>query len=97
MNDEELDRQLDRLSQTRKPAPDYLAPRILANVPAREPIEVIFGWFSAALWRPVAAAMLPLLLGFIAGTGNVEDTDTWYEAEALVFVDVLEEYDYDEI
>ena len=100
MNDKDFARHLDRLSQIKQAAPDYLALRILANLPSREPLESVFAWLQNSLWRGAVTALIPLLIGFGLGSGvniNSETQDTWYEAEALVYGEILEEYDYDEI
>ena len=100
MNDDDFARHLDRLSQTKQIAPDYLAPRILANLPSREPLEAVIAWLRSSVWRGVVTALIPLALGFGLGSGvNIsgDSQDTWYETEALVYGEILEEYDYDEI
>lgn len=100
MNDADFARHLDRLRETRQSAPDHLATRILANLPSREPLEELFAWFSRSLLRGAVTALIPLLVGFGLGSSlnmDAESPDTWYEAESLVYGEILEEYDYDEI
>ncbi len=98
MNDDDLDQAFDRLRQQPSKAPPYLAQRVLANLPEREPLDRLWQWFSASLWRVAAGTALPLLLGFAVGISNaVQSEDSWAEAEALVFADGLVEYEYDEI
>lgn len=97
MNDEDFIHELDQLRDLRQTAPAHLAPRILANVSPREPLDRIFAWFGESLWRVAATALLPLAIGFGVGMGNIDERETWSEAETLVFIDTLEEYGYDEI
>jgi hypothetical protein len=95
--EQEFDRQLKQLKQHRQPAPEYLASRILANLPERGPAEMIFSWFGASAWRGATAAMLPLILGMAFGIISTAEQEPWYESQTLVFADTIEEYDYDEI
>ena len=62
-------------------APPHLAARIGAL--ARDPWQRLTDWFGAALWRPVAAACLPLSLGFVIGlTMNpISEADAYLAAE----------------
>ena len=98
MKDEEFLQQLDGLAQTRQPAPAHLGPRIVANLPPRDPIESLLDWLGAGLWRGAMAAILPLAVGFALGVSQVEESrDPWFESQTLLFADTLEEYDLDEI
>ena len=98
MNDNDLDQAFDQLQQQSTKAPPYLAQRVLANLPEREPLDRLWQWFSVSLWRVAAGTALPLLLGVAVGMSSAGQTeDSWAEAEALVFADALAEYEYDEI
>ena len=95
--DEQLDAALAQLAEQPAVAPSYLASRIVANLPDQEPLDRVLDWLSSALWRGAAVAAVPLLLGFALGSANMAETETWEEAEALVYVDTITEYDNDEI
>lgn len=98
MNDNDLDQAFERLRQQPSAAPPYLAQRVLANLPDNEPLDRLWRWFSASLWRIAAGAALPLLVGIAVGMSNARVTENnWVEAEVLVFADALAEYEYDEI
>lgn len=97
MNEQEFEQLLERVQHTSHQAPDYLAAKIQANLPTRAPFDRVFSWFGVSLWRGVLTALLPLAIGFSFGLGEVQDLEPWIEAEALMYADTLEEYDYDEI
>jgi len=101
MNDQEFEQLLERAQQPKHQAPDYLATKILANLPTQEPFEQLFSWFGASIWRGALTALLPLALGFSLGVGigsnDAQEQDPWLDTESLMFADVLEEYDFDEI
>ena len=98
MNDEDLEQAFEQIKQQSVTAPPHLAQRILANLPERDPLERLWQWFSASLWRAAATAALPLLVGFALGACDIMQTgESWEEAEVLVFADALVEYEYDEI
>ena len=100
MNDEELTEHLNALSHNPPGAPAYLTTRILAQLPDHAPLDRVFQWLTAALWRSVAAAAVPIMVGFVLGTTGIDmqsDDDLWYHTQSLVYADSLEEYDYDEI
>ena len=101
MDDQELNQHLQALARRQARAPDYLAGRILAQVPERNALDRLTQWFGAAPWRGAMAAALPLLAGFVLGTvvnnAAVDDASAWYAAEELVYGRSYEEYEYDEI
>jgi hypothetical protein len=101
MNDEQLNHHLDELRRNEPQAPPHLVTRILANTPEATAAERLTAWLTAGIWRGAAAAVLPLLVGFVLGvTGSstaADDLSTWYAAEDLVYAGTIEEYDYDEI
>jgi hypothetical protein len=59
-----------------------VAERNAARVPA-DPIERIIAWVREQLWRPLALAALPLLLGLVAGWVIPENDDTATFAQTL--------------
>jgi hypothetical protein len=98
MNDTELDTALADLAARRPAAPDYLAARIVANLPEPTALEFIRTWLLQSVWRGATALVLPLALGFVLGSGiPMEQEVSWAESESLVFADTLEEYDSSEI
>lgn len=98
MNDSELDTALADLAARRPEAPDYLAARIVANLPEPSAFQFIRSWLLQSVWRGATALILPLALGFVLGLGNpVEQEMSWVESESLLFADTLEEYDSSEI
>lgn len=78
--------------------PAGLGSRILARAAQPDVWERMTDWFRAALWRPVAAATLPLLMGFLVGVQNPTTTDTALlsELSALPLSPTLEDIGYDE-
>lgn len=63
-----------------------------------DPIERIIVWVQEQVWRPVALAALPLLLGVVAGWVIPQDDDTAMFAQALdqwSFADASGEQDHD--
>ena len=99
MNDQQLDKHLEQLKQNQVEAPAFLAPRIVANLDDSSPVDQLVARLINPLWRPVALAAFPLLIGFTLGVTGVPSSsgaDIWYEADALVFADEVEAYDYDE-
>jgi hypothetical protein len=101
MNEQEFEQLLEHTNQPNSQAPEYLASRILASLPTREPIDQVFFWLGASLWRGALTALLPLAIGFGLSFGfdlkAVQEQDPWFETEALMYADALEEYDLDEI
>jgi hypothetical protein len=86
-------------------APPELAATIRRRVAAREsvhlppePLERIFGWIRAQVWRPVAIAALPLLIGLVVGWFIPQDDGTAALAQTLdqwSFADAAGEQDDD--
>ena len=98
MNDNELNSALGELAARRTPAPEYLAARIVANLPEPSAFEFIRTWLLHSVWRGATALILPLALGFVLGLNNsVSHNDNWAESESLVFADTLLEYDGSDI
>jgi hypothetical protein len=81
------------------PAPDtrVLRNRILAALPNRDGFARFFDWLRRGplLWRPVAVALVPLVLGFLVGIGAPDllgdDNDIATELSLFAFV-ATEEY-----
>ncbi len=92
-----LERDLERLRASRPAAPAYLQERIMANLPERDPWQDLLDWLRASTWRPVAAAALPLLLGFTVGLTAGDDLELEPTTESLIFAEVWEAYETDEI
>ena len=71
-------------------APPALAKRILDDLPAQSRWQRFFDWLTPVdrdgwLWRPAAAALLPLLFGFALGLGVGEQgEDTLYDDVLLL-------------
>ncbi|XOV84112.1 MAG: hypothetical protein ACFHXK_03130 [bacterium] len=98
MNDKDLDDALAALAAQRPPTPDYLAARIIANLPEPGAFELIRSWLLHSVWRGATALILPLVIGFVLGSGTgVSHNESWTETESLLFVDALLEYDSNEI
>ncbi len=101
MNDKELIDRLNRLQSNPAKAPAYLAHRILANLDERTTVDRMYDWLTAAVWRGLAVAALPAMLGFVLGLSSGElpkvDAQLWQETETLLFTQDLESYTYDEI
>ena len=100
MNDKDLINRLHDLGAGDTGAPAYLASRVMANLPAREPLQQIFAWFTDTLWKSTAVVATPLILGFTLGISGVLDNSTddssEYHGDYLVYADMLEDYSYDE-
>jgi hypothetical protein len=78
-------------------APAYLSARILANLPASTtPFEALAEWLSNSVWRAAATAMVPLIVGFGAGALVGGDATDFAGVESLVYIENLEELDFDE-
>ena len=78
--------------------PAGLQARILVRVAEPDVWNRLADWFQAALWRPVAAAALPLLMGFLIGLQSPPPTDTALLAElsALPLASTIEDMVHDE-
>ena len=79
----ELESSLDDLLPFVK-APVGLRTRVLANLPAREAWSE---WLTARAWRPVALALVPLVVGFGVGLNAAQNTaaeDTAAEGDVLL-------------
>ena len=100
MNDKDLIDQLHELGNHDPGAPTYLAAKVIANLPLRDPFEQALAWFSQTLWKATAAVATPLLIGFTLGISGVAnngaDDTAWYDSDYLAYADMLEEYPYDE-
>ncbi len=92
-----LDRDLERLREAQPAAPAYLKERIVANLPERDPGQELLDWLRASAWRGVTAAALPLLLGFAIGLSAGDDAELDMETDSLIFAEVWEAYQTDEI
>jgi hypothetical protein len=101
MNDQELNRLLEQIQQSSSQTPEYLAKKIIANLPERTPLDRMLDFLTANIWRPLATAALPLLIGFTLGVsgepGGQPETQIWFEAESILFAESYEEYTNDEI
>ncbi len=100
---EEAARLLDRARQLAQlfdnlplePAAAGLRGRILAELPV-DSWRALSEWFHAALWRPLAAAAMPLILGFAIGvfqqppSGEVYAQNLADELSLLPFTDSFE-------
>ena len=78
------------------PSPIGLKSRILANVSNPDfdtrPID-IFAWLGEAAWRPLTAAITPLLIGFTIGASFPENDYSLEETiSSLVLSEVIAEY-----
>lgn len=80
---ERLARGLDRVLRA-VPAPLGLATRIVANAPRR---DAWLDWLGVKLWRPAALACLPLVCGFVAGMGFIDDTTDLEDMALVAFAD----------
>ncbi|MCB1685248.1 MAG: hypothetical protein R3E82_18065 [Pseudomonadales bacterium] len=78
--------------------PTGLQSRILARAGEPDVWERLADWFQAALWRPLTAGALPLLMGFVIGMQSPASTDTALLAElsALPLTPTIEDIGYDE-
>lgn len=95
--DSDPDRRLEAWLEglRRHQAPPGLQARILAAVVRRDPFDRALDWLTSRLWRPVLAAALPVLVGFVIGIGLPEepDLDLAGTIGSLAFVDLYEELD----
>jgi hypothetical protein len=101
------DRALDDWLQTARAhqAPPGLAAAIQLRVAAldtarasSDPLERVIAWLREQMWRPVAMAAVPLLLGVLAGWFIPQDDDTTALAQSLdrwSFADAAGEQDHD--
>ncbi len=92
-----LERDLERLRASQPAAPAHLKERIIANLPERDPWQDLFDWLRASAWRGVTAAALPLLLGFAVGLAAGDDPELELATDSLIFAEVWEAYETDEI
>ena len=72
--DERFEAKLDELLAEPHAAPPALAKRILEALPSQSRRQRFLDWLTPAggevgLWRPVAAALVPLAFGFALGLG----------------------------
>ena len=91
-----MERAARDLAQTEPPV--GLQSRILARASEPDVWERMADWFRAALWRPLIAGTLPVLMGFLIGVQNPNDTDTALLAElsALPLTPTIEDIGNDE-
>jgi hypothetical protein len=91
---DELEQRLERLRQESPGAPDYLAERILSNLPVRNPLTALTEWLTRSLWRPALAFAMPLAFGFLIGF-----IQPMNEAmpETELFADAATEFEFDEL
>ena len=81
---------LDELLAEPNAAPPALARRILDGLPSQSRWQRFFEWLAPAgrdgrLWRPAAAALLPLAFGFALGLGvGVQGEDSLYDDVLLL-------------
>ena len=80
-----LEQLLQSMENDRTQAPVHLAAAIRSRLPAKNNLDII-GWFRSSFWRPVYAAALPMLIGFVTGayppsSASVYDVDTLLFAE----------------
>ncbi len=91
-------RRFERLFDTlpSAPATAELRGRILGELPI-DRWRTLSEWFHAALWRPVAAAAMPLILGFAIGffqqppNGQIDEQNLADELSSLAFTDSFED------
>jgi hypothetical protein len=76
-------------------APPGLRTRILARLPEPTPVPAVLRWLTARMWRPVLAAALPLVVGFVVGIGLPDRMDALFveEISTLAFNDIWQELD----
>ncbi len=92
MNERDPDEWLEHtLARRRVNAPDYLVQRIVAQIPDDEsdPLSTVLDWLRASLWRPAAAMLLPIAIGFSAGF--VSTPSGVHEPQTLLFAETLDE------
>lgn len=78
-----LDDALDGLLVDVSP-PLGLKTRIVASTPPR---DAWLDWLTVAVWRPVALACLPLMLGFAFGANVADDTADLQDQLLVAFAD----------
>ena len=68
-DDTDLTRKLEApfLSAPTPPVSPHLAGRILSALPPQDPLQHALGWLLQSWWRPLSAAVLPLMLGGVIG------------------------------
>jgi len=78
--------------------PAALQSRILERATKPDVWEQMADWFRAALWRPLTAGALPLLMGFVIGVQSPATTDSALltELSALPLSAAIEDIGYDE-
>ncbi len=78
-------RRLNQLLGERHAAPPALRARILSSVPPPNPLQQFLDWLlpvasAFLLWRPIAAAIMSLALGFSFGLGvDVQQQNAFYD------------------
>ena len=64
--------------------PPGLHARIVANA---QPRPGWLDWLTTSAWRPASLACVPLLLGFVVGSGVADDTTDLEESVLVAFAD----------
>ncbi|MEM9624325.1 MAG: hypothetical protein AAF993_21980 [Pseudomonadota bacterium] len=98
--DAELDQLLAGLAREPHEAPAHLASRVLANLPTNNPFADLLDWFTASYWRSAWTAALPLVFGFALGMTVQFEGDSYIDdldMQALLYVEQIEEIEFDEI
>lgn len=71
--------------------PPGLYARIVANA---QPRPGWLDWLTTSAWRPASLACLPLLLGFVIGSGLADDTTDLEDSVLVAFADAdFEDYE----
>jgi hypothetical protein len=86
-NPDRLEQLLDKLQYNQPTAPTLFRARLLAELPSQKGDDLL-SWYRESPWRPVYAAVLPLLFGFGLGFfdfagGDVYDVDNLLLATAF--------------
>ncbi len=82
---DDLEHLLHSLGDDRTQAPAHLARVIRSRLPAKHGLDII-GWFRSSFWRPVYAAALPMLIGFLTGA-YLPSSATVYDVDTLLFAE----------
>lgn len=82
---DDLEQLLHSLEDDRTQAPVHLAAAIRSRLPAKIKLDII-GWFRSSFWRPVYAAALPMLIGFVTGAYPTP-SETAYDVDILLFAE----------
>lgn len=76
-------------------APEHLAARIAARIPAPDRMQGALDWLGARLWRPVMLGLIVACCGFVAGAldGDPLDPELVDQMTTLAFDDLYAEVD----